>query len=104
MRPDDYGPDAVIADREEDYREACIRSGASNARDCCECGDLVPLSGPDLCDWCLKVTCCACDGRRRVAEFDPSTASDVWVWCSVCGGEGQVTYAEARKLRWEVTR
>ena len=105
MRPDQFGPDAVRAEREEAYRERAIRSGYySSSRDCAGCGDLVPLRGPDLCDHCLTVSCQTCEGRRRVADLNPRTGRDEWEWCATCGGEGLVSFHEAKKLHWKVTR
>ena len=105
MRPDTFGPDAVIADREEDYRVARILAGeASVTRDCAVCGRLVPNNGPDLCDVHLLVPCQDCEGRGRAQCIDPQTYAETWEWCMTCGAQGLVSYAEAVALGWKVAR
>ena len=105
MRPDTFGPDAVIADREEDYRLARIRSGeASITRDCAVCGRLVPNSGPDLCADHLLVPCAVCHGHRRIAKVERPYFRQDWEWCADCGGEGLVSFSYADAMGWPVSR
>ena len=99
MRPDTYGPDAVIADLDEDYHRAGIPS-----RDCAVCGVTIPANGPDLCPDHLMVPCHICKGHQRIAKVERPYFGQEWEWCAECGGEGLVSFRYADEMGWPVSR
>lgn len=100
MRADDYGPDALIADREEDYREA---HPAPAECAICAC-DIWTALDTHLCDECATVECPRCRGRQVVeVEYD-KFGKPIFGECPHCDGDGFLSVALARALGWKVSR
>lgn len=100
MRPDTYGPDAVIADREEDYREANPPLG-----ECAICA--CPMwSHVDtyLCDDCCTIQCPKCEGRQVLPIAYDKFGKLILGECPHCDGDGFLSVSLARALGWMVAR
>ena len=86
MRPDTYGPDAVIADREEAQRVALGECAI------CAC-DL--FDREELCDDCAHITCPQCHGTQ--IGYYTVRGNSIAGPCSECDGDGYVS--RARRIK-----
>lgn len=97
MRPDIYGPDAVIAER--------LYDETPPAGQCAVCAcDIWTHADTHLCDDCCRIVCPKCDGTQIAYERTDRYGRDTVCVCGECDGDGFVSFAQAKRGGFKVTR